>query len=252
MSDTLIKVRPDGSGTIEQTLMVNPKTFESLALMVSQMAGGADARPSKPELPSPKDILDEAKLKEAATRFGSGVRYVSSTQVKNGDLEGGRAIFAFDDINTLNVTQGPSPGATTHSDRMRFRLDRRPGGSVLVVTMNQQSPAPDPGQADKGAGAAPQMPPEAMAMVKPMLQDLHMVVALDVDGTLVRTDAEHVKGNRITLLDLDFGPLLESPAAFEQLTRVRPGTSMDELTPLLKGLPGVTVNSRPSLTVEFK
>src|SRR5688572_18202869 len=76
-SDTLINVRADGTGTIEQTILANLKTIE----MFAGMAGAQGGAPASP-IPKPADMLDEAKLKEAAARFGKGVRYVSSAPMK--------------------------------------------------------------------------------------------------------------------------------------------------------------------------
>jgi hypothetical protein len=85
-----------------------------------------------------------------------------------------------------------------------------------------------------------------------MLQGLHIAVAIDVQGTLLKTTADHVAGNRVTLMDIDLGPLLENPAAFEKLATLKPGASVEEMKPLLKDLPGVKINASPSVTIEFK
>jgi hypothetical protein len=251
-SDTLVKVKADGSGTIEQILMVNPKTFEGLAAMMGQMAGDGAGAPAA--MPSPKDMLDEAKLKEAAARFGKGVRYVSSAPLTQGELQGAKAIFAFDDINTLAVNQSPDAGtAPANHDPVRFRLDRRPDGhAVLTVTMPEREGRGPRRQAPSMGRETGQVPPEAIAMVKPFLEGLRVAIALDVQGTVVKTNAEHVRGSRITLLDLDFAPLLADPTAFQRLTSLGPGASIADVRPLLEDLPGVKVNTQPALSIEFK
>ena len=40
--------------------------------------------------------------------MGKGVRLVSTEPVKAGGFEGSKAIFAFDDINQVQVSQDPS------------------------------------------------------------------------------------------------------------------------------------------------
>jgi hypothetical protein len=249
-SDTLIKIKPDGSGTVEQTILVNPKTFESFGAMVGQMTG-ADGKPAPRQIPTPADLLDEAKLKEAAARFGTGVRYVSSMPMKQGEMDGARALFAFDDINALNVSQSPDGGAA-RQDPVVFRFDRAAdGGGVLTVTMPDPAPR-TPGGDPASARGPQQIPPEAAALIKPFLQGFRIALAVDVQGALVRTNAEHVTGSRVTLLDVDFERLMENPAVFEKLTAVRPGASMSEVKPLLKDLPGVMINSSSSIMIVFK
>jgi hypothetical protein len=243
-SDTLINVRADGTGTIEQTILVNPKTIEMFAAMA-----GAQGGQSTPAIPKPGDMLDETKLKEAATRFGTGVRYVSSTPMKQGDFEGARALFAFDDVNGLNVSEGPQSGSQRPS--MTFHLDRVPeGGAVLTITTpDVAAPATPPAAAAPAQG---QLPPEALAVIKPLLQGLRIGIALNVEGAVVRTNAEHVNGSRVTLLDVDFGPLLANDTAFEKLARLGPGANITTAKAALKDLPGVTINSSPTILIQFR
>jgi hypothetical protein len=249
-SDTVIKVRADGSGTIEQSILVNPKTFEHFAGMMGQMAG-AEGQPAGP-MPSPKDMLDEAKLKEAAGRFGPGVRFVSAAPITQGDLQGARAVFAFDDINALSVSQGPGPGGRQHTESpVTFRLDKRADGAA-VLTITLPEPSTDNSSALQQPSGPGQLPPEAMAMVKPLLQDLRVALAVDVDGALLKTNADHVSGSRVTLLDIAIGPLLDNPAAFEKLSGLGPGASIEQMKPLLKDLPGIKVNATPAVVIEFK
>jgi hypothetical protein len=245
-SDTLIKVRADGGGTVEQTILVNPKTFEGFASLAGQMAG-AEGKVTPGSMPSPGELLDEAKLKEAAARMGGGARYVSSTPMKRGDMEGARAIFAFDDINALVVDESPEGGGS--KTPMTFKLNRGPSGSVLTITTRE--PEDRPAAQPAGVDSQP-VPAEAMALLKPFFDGLHFAVAIDVEGSLVKTNADYVSGNRVTLLDVDFGSLLANPAAFEKLSSLGPGASLAEARPLLKDLPGVKVNTTPTVTIEFR
>lgn len=249
-SSTLIKVRPDGTGTIEQTLLVNPRSFESLAVMAEQMGGG-EGKKGTSGLPSPKDLLDEAKLKEAASKFGRGVRYVSSTPLKQGDLEGARAIFAFDDINALSVDQSPQ-GSSAEREAVTFRLERGANGSVLSVTLPDRDPKDKAAAAPPARSLAQPIPPEALALVKPFFEGMRVAIALDVEGTILKTNADHVAGSRVTLLDVDFSELLKNPAAFEKLGALGPGASINDVKAATKDMPGLKVNSSPTVRIEFK
>jgi hypothetical protein len=249
-SSTLIKLRADGSGTIEQTLLVNPKSFEGLAAMAEQMSGG-EAKAGPSGLPSPKELLDEAKLKEAAAKFGRGVRYVSSTPLKQGDLEGARAVFAFDDINALTVDQSPQ-GSSRDREPVTFRFQRGAAGSVLTVTLPDRDKSDEPTRGTQKAGPTAQMPPEALALVRPFFEGMRVAIALDIDGKIVKTNADHVSGSRVTLLDIDFTELLKNPAAFEKLGALGPGASISDVQTATRDMPGLKVNASPSVRVEFK
>ena len=99
-SSTLVKVKPDGSGTIEQTLLVNTQALKGLmgGLGGGQMKETGSSGPN------------EADFKRAADRMG--VRLVSSTPLKENGFEGSKAIFAFDDITKVRVDQDPQMGGT--------------------------------------------------------------------------------------------------------------------------------------------
>src|SRR5262245_165339 len=98
-SATLIKVKPDGSGTVEQTTMVN---MQALKAMMPGMPAGQQTNP-----------VNQDNLKRQAERMGKGVRLLSAEPAKNGGFEGVKAVFAFDDINAVSVSQDPDMAGGT-------------------------------------------------------------------------------------------------------------------------------------------
>ena len=76
-SATLIKVKPDGSGTVDQTTLVNIGAVK--AMMPGLNQPGQSANP-----------VNEADLKRTAERMGKGVRLVSAEPAKSGTFEGSR------------------------------------------------------------------------------------------------------------------------------------------------------------------
>src|SRR5687768_5967994 len=96
-SASLVKIKPDGSGTIEQTMLVNMAAIKGL---MSGM-GASQTKESG-------GVLNEAEFKRAGERMG--VRPVSLTPMKEGGFEGAKAIYAFDDITKVRVDQDPQLG----------------------------------------------------------------------------------------------------------------------------------------------
>ena len=249
-STTLVKVKPDGSGTVEQTTLVNMAAMKGLG-------GGANG-PTGP-------MMSRAELERTAASMGKGVRLVSSEPVK-GDMgfEGVKAIFAFDDINQIQVNNGPnmSGGSSrvrsaepTSDDPVRFKLARngatstlsinyidRPGGTTGVETPN---PA--------GAGDMPDFTnPMMMNMIKTMFQGFKINIGLEVLGKIVKTNAEYVSGSHITLLEMDVEALLADEAKLKALQgKVGPNVSLTELKPYLKDIKGIKIDG-PSINVEFR
>ena len=138
--ETLIKLKRDGSGTIEQTFI-----FTSEMIRMALMFGGDDG--------GPIELCNEEDLAEEAAAMGEGVRLISSEAINDEEALGCHAVFAFDDINTLRVEFNPenqmpdgltneAPDAETPDeetdaeDFVTFNFD--PGNpATLVVTMNQ-------------------------------------------------------------------------------------------------------------------
>src|SRR5215207_8228339 len=68
-STTLVKVKPDGSGTVEQTTLVN---MAALKGMMGANSGGPASGP----------MMNKADLERTAARMGEGVTLVSMEPIK--------------------------------------------------------------------------------------------------------------------------------------------------------------------------
>jgi len=245
----IVSVKPSGSGTIELTFLVNTAMFKQLGGMM----GGDAKMEGKSKVPSADDVAKEiSKMK--------GVRLVSQTPIKQGDLEGSKVLLAFDDVNQVSVSEGmPGQGAKSGpGDDLRFSLTKQPGGTSLL-SIN----FPDrPGEAVQGSGGAtgPSKPvqkpsPEMLKMISAFFKGMRMTIAVDVDGTLVRTSSPYVEGKRVTLLDIDMEQLFSNPDALEKMGTfsLGPDTSITQVREALAktGVTGVKINE-PRVTIEMR
>ena len=251
-STTLVKVKPDGTGTVEQTTLVN------MAALKGMMGGTQSGQMTTPPM------KNKADLERTAQRMGEGVRLVSMEPVKgDNNFEGVKAIFSFDDINKIQVSQGPSmsggtgaarSSAPSSDDPVRFKLTRSGGTSPLSINFIDKPGAARP-------DSVPSMPPGDMPdlsnpmimnMIKTMFDGFKINIGLEVIGSIVKTNAEYVAGPRITLLEMDVAALLADEAKFKALQgKIRPDASLSEVKPYLKDIKGIKVDG-PSITVEFK
>jgi hypothetical protein len=243
-STTLVKVKPDGSGTVEQTTLMNTAALKG-------MGGGGQVR---------GPMMNKAELERTATQMGKGVRLVSTEPIKgDAGFEGTKAIFAFDDINEIQVSQGPSMGGgstrssePTSDDPVRFKLTRSGGTSTLSINFIDK-----PGAAGKpDATPSGEMPdltnPMIMNMMKTMFQGFKINIALEVAGSIVKTNAEYVSGPRITLLEMDMAALLADEAKLKALQgKLGPDASLSEVKPFLKDVKGIKIDG-PSISVQFR
>lgn len=250
-STTLITVKSDASGTIEQTLVMSPAAAAQFQQMMAMgQAAGAGSKPTEP--------FSEQDARNAVTRLGDGVTYVSSQRLKTADGEGLKALYAFTDVRKLRLNERPTPpgggampGMTppgrSPAEDLTFRFSGPPASNP-VVTVVFPSPSAGGRQNTPDAGRGGQMPPEALAMAKQMFKGLRIDIAMQVDGRIVRTNSPYVEGSKVTLLSIDFEQLLADPALLGDLQKMQ---SIESVRSRLTGIKGVKVNPDTEVTVEF-
>ena len=78
-----------------------------------------------------------------------------------------------------------------------------------------------------------------MQMVKTMFQGFKVLIDLEVEGKIVKTNADYVNGSRVTLLEIDMATLFEDEAALTALqSKVGPGASIADVRALSEGREG--------------
>ena len=241
-STTLVKLKPDGSGTVEQTTLINMAALKGMS--------GAQ---------SPAPMSNREELERTAAKMGKGVRLLSTEPIKGaGGFEGTKAIFSFDDINQVEISQDPNMGGDLRAggkseSPVKFNFTRNAGSSTLTINI-----ADRPGAKPESASAPPpsEMPdltnPMIMGMIKSMFQGFKINIDLEVVGSIVKTNAEYVAGPRITMLEMDMGALLADEAKLKALQgKVSPDASFSDIKPYLKDIKGIKIDG-PSISVEFK
>ena len=246
-SASLIKVKPDGSGTIEQTMMVNMAALKGLMAGMGATQGKESG-----------GMLNEAEFKRAGERMG--VRPVSLTPMKEGGFEGAKAIYAFDDISKVRVDQDPQmsgsangkfAAAPTTRSPIRFALKRAGDRSVLTITVDEKVTAEATAKA-QNAPSLDNIDPAMMQMIKTMFNGFRVLIDVEVDGKIIKTNADYVNGSRVTLLDLEMAGVFEDEDKLKALqSKIKPGASLAELRPYLKDIKGVKINN-PTVTIEYR
>jgi hypothetical protein len=246
-SSTLVKLNPDGSGTIEESLTMNAQTLTQLSALSSMNDKDKNAKSGTTDLSDP---FSEADAKAEAAKMGEGVTFVSSEKIQNGQYTGRKAVYAFKDVrklalNEVNTPNTGSSGLSTKSDSapMTFTFKQLPNGDGLLTIDNASAKN---GSGLPGTGGDSDNP-QAMQMMKMFLQGMKIDLALQV-GRVVRTNVPYVQGGKVTLLIMDFDQLLADPAAFDRIQKAK---TPEDTRAALKGVKGLQVNLDPQLTIEF-
>lgn len=252
--DSVVKVKADGTGTLEQTMLINSSAMG----MMSMMGGGAESKDAAKKL-DPATLFSRDKLAAEAPKLGEGVTFLSSEAVTSGEMKGVKAVYAFTDFNKLNVTTA-LPDMDEAGAEMKGKGEKLPlvmsrkGGNALITLdlLGEMAKAQAKKEPAKKAEGTPEMPKEMMAMLAPMFKDMRVAISLEPQGTLVRTNATHVQGQRITLFDVAFGEIFADPKGVEKLEALGNNPSIDQIRTVLKGMKGIKINEVEKLEVEFK
>jgi len=248
-ASTLVKVSPAGSGTLEQTVMIDKAALGPLMAMFSG-EGSAKSKGGS----AFGEMFSEAEAARMAARMGEGVRVVSRRTITETDREGGIVLFAFDDITKLKIQAAPSQKGEGGGGPEKLTFSR---GADGLATLRIVMPEPEQEDLDKAreqaAEKVEQPDPEQLEMIKTLMRGMRVAMAIEVDGTLVRTSSPFVEGNRVTVFDFDFGQLVNDPEGMKLLASKPPTGPMtfDEMTRLMQQVKGIKY-SGPEVTIEFK
>jgi hypothetical protein len=255
---TVVKVKPDGSGTLQQTLTMNPEAMEGMMEAMAAQMGGKVTKSEKPSGKVEKKTVpgtSEAEARAKAAEFGEGVTFTSVVPIEKPDAMGATLNFAFKDVSKLHINPKPdkpgkgmgAPGAADKpEDRLQFRFAKAPSGNpqltVVMGDMKRDGAKP-------AATPAPAAGSDEMAMMKQMFKGMRILMAVDVEGKVVKTNSPYAEGNRVTILDIDMDKLLANPDV-KSLDPIFEG-SLDDARKALKGVKGIKMNLEPEVQIEF-
>jgi hypothetical protein len=259
-TETLIRLKPDGSGVIEEKLLISKEMLKSLQDLAAAFQEEGDKK--KEETASKKEdplqgMIRDAQKKES--QYGPGVKFVSAVPLNTETMGGYKAVYRFSDINTLKINQNPGKkvdkmgggqGPAVPEENILFKLKKGPVSTLTVIMPKgkEEKKTPGPKKETKETGPPD---PKALEQMKQIFKDLGFRVALEVEGQIIKTNATHRDKSEITLVELHFGKLIDKPEKFEKLAAIQPKT-MEEAKELLKGLEGLKIETANPVVVEFK
>ena len=274
--DTAVRVKQDGSGIIEETFLMKKDFLQQMKKMVEGMAqsmnetpyekdGGAKTQKGAGSENKAQgfDLFDEAKLRSRAKDMGEGVTYLKGSRVVTDDYEGYRAIYAFTDIHTVRINQNageqiPSalpqsgPAAVKAKEYITFIFTKgKP--SELLIKMPEQKINKTPENTSGTVKSSPKNAKEQEAMteqIKKIFGGMKIALSVAVDGKILETNAAYREGSKITLMEVDFGKLMESPEQLNKFSQSNPET-LEGFKALIQNMPGMKVDLNREIRVKF-
>jgi hypothetical protein len=236
---TVMKLKGDGSGAIEHRMLFTTQALAQLKQFAA-LGGGRQAI----------DPTSEEQARAMAAALGPGVTYVSSTPVSTPAGEGRDSVYAFTDVSQLRIATQPAPpggasiqagGLSTAGETLTFSFTRETNGNVVLHINVPDSSLVNALSANAAA-------PQQMTMIKSMLAGARLLLGVEPDGSLIRTNSAYIDGPRVTLLEVDLDQIVRDEAL---LARLQTATTVEELKVALKDAPGLKLTLEKEITVEF-
>ncbi len=254
--ETVVRVRPDGSGQVEERMLMGGELI-AMAKQMQAMSGDEAKTDS---------LFKREELEQRAAAMGPGVSLVSVEPLVDEKREGYVAVYAFPDINQLTLNQNPgdkapsgagmqADGAGKEKEPLTFAFKPGPTPELIIRSPGAgankgESDAPPKSASKTGSPqdeAAAQM---AMAMMKEMFKELRITMAVEVEGEILDTNASFRDGSRVTLMEMDFGKLLANAEKFEEFAKSNPETLADAKA-IMQGLDGIKAELNPEVRIRF-
>ena len=260
-SDTVVEVRPDGSGTIEETFMLSNAMLQSLKDFSKGFDEGETKDVKQPGPPQQETDPVAQMMKDArkqTNQYGPGVKFVSVVPHKSGEMTGYKATYSFPDITQLRITQNPADkvekpgeakaGATEKKEAILFGFVKGPVSALTVTMPPSKESGTDKKSDNKGENKDD---PEAQKAMAALFKGMRVRMALRINGTVLKTNATYRDGVHITLFDLEFGKLIENIPELKKLEASDPKT-IGDIKELAKTIKGLKVELENPVVVEFK
>jgi hypothetical protein len=250
--ERIVRVNGDGSGVLVERLVLGNEMVE----MLREMSAA-----TQPE-GEPFSIRDDEELRGKAANFGEGVRFLSAKDLETDFGKGFEARYAFADINKLRVGQDPGesmPGgesAAANDNESKFITftfhPANPAELVIHWPVDEAASEAEASSTEASDEAtSPEQEQMAMEMMKSAFKDMRMAIHIEVAGDILDTNATHRRGNRVTLMEFDFGEILSSEEALRSMAGNKPG-SVADMKELMKLIPGLKMEIEPEVTIRFQ
>jgi len=251
---TLIKVKKDGSGTIEEIVLFNE------GMMSGMMSGfGMDAEEEAKE--QENSYYDEEKLKKDIAKYGENVSYVSSKPLEKNGKVGYEVIYAFEDITKLTVNENPAGSAMASnpmmgamgdasSEDLSFEFKKGKTSELIVKFPKLQEELKEAEEDIPEEIEDIEMDPSEMEMMKAMFAGMKFSMKFEFEGKITKTNATNKDGSTITFVEMDFDEILKDVDNFKKLNIMK--ENQEDMKKIMKDFPGVKIEMNEELQVQFK
>ena len=249
---TKIKVNKDGSGTVEETVLMSTEMIQMLKQFVS---GFADDSTNVEEF----KLYNEEDIKKRAADFGDGVQFSSGKELQEDGREGYVAVYTFEDLNKLRFDQNPgskmpeqmADAEGKEKEYITFSFSRN-NDSEIIISMPPVSKEKEEEEKDEEVdSSSDSLDTQDLSRLKFLMKDFNISLVIEAEGYIIETNANYVDRSSVTLFDLNFNLLLDEPERLEALKKINPN-DMQELKEVIKDVQGIRIETNDPVKIRFR
>ena len=248
--ETNITVNKDGSGTINETIMMS-KVFADILTEFSQPVDDSGATQEF-------SLFNEDELIKAAGSYGEDVTYVFGERISNLEWEGFKATYSFDDLNKIQLRPDPDSKVSvgmgedeSTDESLDYYFFDFAGGDISQVTIDRPDIEADFNDDDTLEQEIEIEDEEINDQFLNMMEGMSVLITMQFEGEIVQTNASYIEGSKITLISLDIGKLLQDKENLKMFKKKQP-SSIEELQEMVEKVPGMKLELQKPVTVNFK
>ncbi|HSP88686.1 MAG TPA: hypothetical protein VLN45_11170 [Ignavibacteriaceae bacterium] len=250
--NTQININPDGSGTVEETVLMGT---EMVKMINEFMTGFASDTVKQEEF----KLYKEEDLKNKVTEMGEGVKFVSGSEIKMENKEGYKVIYSFSDINKLKIDQSPdskipdddSEGEIKEKKYVTFNFTKGDVSEVKIKMPLKNDDEEEEKEENESETENDSTFEKDLSEMKFFMKDLSISISVNVNGEITETNALHREGTTVTLFSLNFGELLNNTEKLKELSKINPN-DIQELNEVVKDIPGVKIDINDPVVIKFR
>ena len=253
-----VKVEPDGSGMMVETLKLSPMVMELIEGFVQGMTDLAEEKPGQKKV-SQEDLFPEQQFKEKAKQMGEGVEFVSREvkQFEDG-MVGYVASYRISNIDkfTLNPQEEePTMEKLGTNTPITFCFSRGIRSSSLKIEQHFVEGEEKMEEEIKTETQEEELTPadkEQLAQLMEMVKGMRIQIVIECGQEIEATNADWWEKNRIILVDFDAEQLFSHPDRLKMLSQSEQPKTKEDFKKLLQGIEGIKFDLKEEIEVKFR
>ena len=244
--ETTVKVNKDGSGTINEKVLMSRAFIDMLSQFAQSFGDSSEAEEFS--------FFKEDELVESAKDYGEGVKYVSGEKISSDEWEGFHAVYSFDDLNKIRLEPDPDEKVEVgmqddSGEEEEYYFFEFIHGDEPQVIIDRPEIEPDFNMGEDDAEETDD--DEFEGEFLKMMEGMKIKIAMEFDGEIIESNATYIDGSNITLLEMDLGEMMQNKEEFKKFKKSEPD-NIDELKEFLDEFPGMKIEFQRPVTVKFK